>query len=126
MKAKKILIGLVLFFSSSIVAQVSYVENNNLKFNSSTGCQIRYIYFPNMSAYFDKLEKVYIYKEDNEWLTAEELPNLYGGYSLYSNVGVEIKDFDEDKPFTQIKQHKKQYPYCSKGHFTYETVAINF
>ena len=124
MKTKKLLIVLALVFSTAITAQVSYLENNNLKFNASSGCQVRYIYFPNMSAYYDKLENQYIFQEKGEWRKADELPTLYGGYSLYSNIGVEITDYDEDNPFTQIKQHRKQYPYCSKCHFTYTTVAI--
>jgi hypothetical protein len=125
MKAKNTLLILLILFSSAITAQVSYVENNNLKYNSLTSCQIRYIYFPNLTAYYDMLNNNYIFQEKGQWITAKELPTLYGGYSLYSNIGVEIKDYDEDKPFTQIKQHKRQYPYCSNGHFSYKTVAIN-
>ena len=126
MKPKNtIFIIIAILFCTSIKAQVSYVENNNLKFNSATNCQIRYIYFPNMGAYFDKLNNDYIFQEKGEWIKAKELPTLYGGYSIYSNVGVEIKDYEEEQPFSQIKQHKKQFPYCSKGHFTYQTVAIN-
>lgn len=124
MKAKRILLFLTLIFCSTITAQVSYVKNNNLKFDITSNCQVRYIYFPNMSAYYDLLNNVYIFQEKGEWTEAKKLPILYGGYSLYSNVGVEINDYDEDKPFTQIKQHRKQYPYCSNGHFSYKTVAI--
>lgn len=126
MKAtNKILIILVITLSTTCLGQVNYNDNNNLKFNSTTNCQVRYIFFPNMSAYYDKLNKDYIFQEKEEWITAKELPTLYGGYSLYSNIGVEINDYDDNQPFTQIRNHKKQFPYCSKGHFTYKTVAIN-
>jgi hypothetical protein len=125
MNAKKILLVIAFIVCNTINAQVSYLDNNGLKFDSTTNCQIRYLYFPNMQAYYDKLNKVYIYKDKGEWLEAEELPTLYGGYSLYSKVRVEITDYDDDKPYTQLKQHKKQFPYSSRGHFTYETAAID-
>ena len=117
-------VAIICLVCFSANAQVSYVKDNNLKFDSSTNCQMRYVYFPNMCAYFDKLEKVYLFKENGEWKKAEDLPTLFGGYSLYSQVGVEIKDYDEENPQTQIKKHKKQFPFCSKGRFTYETVAV--
>ena len=110
MNAKKILLVFAFIYCNTISAQVTYLDNtNNLKFNSQTNCQLRYLYFPNLQAYFDKLDKVYIFQEKGEWIKAEELPNNYGGYSLYSKVRVVITDYDEDQPFTQIKIHKKQF-----------------
>lgn len=124
MNARILLIVIAFIFCNTITAQVSYLENSSLKFNSDTNCQLRYLYFPNMQAYYDKLNKVYIFREKGQWIEAEELPPLYGGYSLYSNVRVEITDYDDDKPYTQLNSHKKQFPYSKNGHFTYETAAI--
>lgn len=125
MNATKTLIVIAFIVCNTITAQVTYLDNNNLKFNSENNCQLRYLYFPNMHAYYDKLNKVYIYQDKGEWVNSEELPTLYGGYSLYSKVRVEITDFDDDKPYTQLKNHKKQFPYSKNGHFTYQTVAIH-
>ena len=126
MNAKKILLVFAFIYCNTISAQVTYLDNtNNLKFNSKTNCQLRYLYFPNLQAYFDKLDKVYIFQEKGEWIKAEELPINYGGYSLYSKVRVLITDYDEDQPYSQIKVHKKQFPYNAKGHFTYATASID-
>jgi hypothetical protein len=124
MNARKILLVIAFIVCNTITAQVTYLDNSSLKFNSDTNCQMRYLYFPNMQAYYDMLNKVYIYREKGEWIEAQELPTLYGGYSIYSHVRVEIIDYDEDKPYTQLNMHKKQFPYSKRGHFTYETAAI--
>lgn len=125
MNATKTLIVIAFVVCNTITAQVTYLDNNNLKFNSQNNCQIRYLYFPNLHAYYDKLNNVYLYQDKGIWVSNEELPPLYGGYSLFSKVRVEITDFDDDKPYTQLKNHKKQFPYSSKGHFTYQTASID-
>ena len=79
--------------------------------------EIRYYYFPNLEAYFDLQEKVYLYKEEGEWLEAEELPTNYGGYSLYNKVRVTIEDYNGDEPYLFLATHKKLYPYNCKGRF---------
>lgn len=115
------LILLIMFLSNIINAQSSKcVMARNLNNN----CIIRYYYYPNLQAYYDNQNKVFIYQDENKWKKSEELPNFYGGYSIYKHVRVLIKDFDDDNPESQIAIHKKDYPYCSNGRFTY-TFASN-
>jgi len=83
--------------------------------------EIRYYYFPNLEAYFDLQEKVYLYRENGEWTEAEQLPTNYGGYSLYNKVRVTIENYDGDEPYLMLAEHKKMYPYNSKGRFTQKT-----
>ena len=97
-------------------------ETNSLKTNS---IEIRYYYFPNIQAYFDLNEKVYLYKDQGEWTEAEELPKNYGGYSLYNKVKVSITDYDGDEPYLMLELHKKMYPYNSKGRFPNQTASVN-
>jgi hypothetical protein len=85
--------------------------------------EIRYYYFPNLEAYFDLQDKVYLFKEDGEWVEAEELPKNFGGYSLYNKVRVTITDYDGDEPYLMIDAHKKKYPYNAKGRFTNQTAS---
>jgi hypothetical protein len=99
------------FFSS---AQASKDGQDS---SSAKKTEIRYYYFPNLEAYFDLQEKVYLYKEDGEWTEAEELPTNYGGYSLYNKVRVTIEDYDGDEPYLLLAEHKKKYPYNAKGRF---------
>ncbi len=100
------------YFSS---AQVS--KDNKSSLSATAKTEIRYYYFPNIEAYFDLQETVYLYKEDGQWVEAEELPANYGGYSLYNKVRVTIENYDGDEPYLMLAEHKKMYPYNSKGRF---------
>lgn len=80
--------------------------------------EIRYYYFPNLEAYFDLQEKVYLYKDNGEWTEAAELPKNYGGYSLYNKVKVTLSDYVGDEPYLMLAAHKKMYPYNAKGRFS--------
>ena len=124
MKTKNKVHLLMLFFICTLSnAQASKSnETNSLKTNS---IEIRYYYFPNIQAYFDLNEKVYLYKDQGEWTEAEELPKNYGGYSLYNKVKVSITDYDGDEPYLMLELHKKMYPYNSKGRFPNQTASVN-
>ena len=76
-----------------------------------TNCTLRFFYFPNIEAYYDSQKSVYIYSEKGQWITAEELPTGYRGYSVYNKINVMIRDYDDDNPMQFIKIHKKRYPY---------------
>jgi hypothetical protein len=112
---EKVFLLMLLFTCSLSSAQASNNEQSSLPTAKKT--EIRYYYFPNLEAYFDLQEKVYLYKEDGEWVEAEELPANYGGYSLYNKVRVSIEDYDGDEPYLMLAEHKKKYPYNSKGRF---------
>lgn len=104
-------------------AQASGTDKSSLPTDPKTNCYVRYYYFPNLEAYFDNLELVYIYKVDGEWQTSEELPTNYGGYSLYNKAKVTITDYDGDEPYTLLKTHKKMFPYNAKGRFANQTAS---
>ena len=102
-------------------AQDSKDQSYSLANEKST--DFRYFYFPNIEAYFDTQEKVYLYKDDGEWIEAEELPKNYGGYSLYNKSRVAITDYNGDEPYLLLQAHKKKFPYNSKGRFPVQTAA---
>jgi hypothetical protein len=74
------------------LAQNIAAMKEKLPIDKKTNCYIRYHYYPNLQAYFDNLEMVYHYKDSGEWKTAPELPQNYGGYSLYNKASVVIND----------------------------------
>ena len=117
MKTNKLILIFALFATNLFIGQSTHVENLNLKLNSTSNCKLRYLYYPNLQAYYDKLKSVYWYKDKGEWIECEELPVNYGGYSLYSRMCVEIENYDDDLPYTQINYHKKKYPYTKNGQF---------
>ena len=91
-------------------------RNYRLEINPKNNCLYRYFYYPNIQTYYDSLKKVFYYKQNGEWITTEELPQNYGGYSLYKFSRVDISDYDDDEPYLLIEEHKIKYPYKRKGY----------
>lgn len=115
---KKILstLFLMLFLVHFSSAQKSSKQDDNPPLiDPASNCQLRYYYYPNLEAYFDTLKRIYYYKEDAEWITGEEIPEGYRGYSLYNKIYVFITDYDDDLIIQFIDMHKKKYPYTKRG-----------
>ena len=105
------------------IATNSFISNaqnttlsSNIVTNNTKISKIRYYYYPNIQSYFDSFEKIYYFKENGEWVSADELPKNYGGYSLYNLSRVAIEDFDGEEPYLLIEKHKKTFPYKRKGY----------
>jgi hypothetical protein len=114
MKKTITLIAIMLFCCHAGFAQNAMnAETSTPLFNPVTNCQLRYYYFPNLEAYFDTQKSIYYYKENGEWITAEEIPDGYRGYSIYNKSTVYITDYDDDNPCQFIEIHKKKYPYIN-------------
>ena len=114
MKKTITLIAIMLFCCHAGFAQnAKSAETSTPLFNPVTNCQLRYYYFPNLEAYFDTQKSIYYYKEKGEWITAEEIPDGYRGYSIYNKSTVYITDYDDDYPCQFIEIHKKKYPYIN-------------
>lgn len=82
---------------------------------SKDDTDFRYYYFPNMYAYYDLENNNYIYKVNNQWKTSSELPQYYGGYSLFKNTRIPIQNYKGDTPQEKLKEHKKKFPYIKKS-----------
>lgn len=121
--AKKIFLSVLLIIIYTSSAQNVSDLNSTPTVDTSSKTEIRYYYFPNIEAYFDLQEKVYLYKDNGEWTEAEELPKNYGGYSIYNKARVNINDYDGDEPYLLLADHKKMYPYNSKGRFANQTAS---
>ncbi|RZJ71045.1 hypothetical protein [Flavobacterium sp.] len=113
MKIFKTLLLIVLFSISGVgLAQETPVKRI-LPADPETNCQIRYYYYPNLEAYFDKAEELYIFRDKGEWKREKEIPSGYRGYGLYNKVSIAITDFDDDDITPFFNAHKKKYPYGS-------------
>jgi hypothetical protein len=114
MRKLRIIIVLMLLASQSNFAQKASNSNKEIPlFNYVTNCQLRYYYFPNLEAYFDTQKSIYYFKENGKWVTADEIPEGYRGYSLYNKVNVFITDYDDENPCQFIEIHRKKYPYIA-------------
>lgn len=126
---KNIYITLVLvLITATISAQELSTNNNNVTVEndeiiaiessnetSNNDLEFRYYYYPNMYAYYDLETNNYIYKMNNQWETNSELPKYYGGYSLFKNAKVPVKNYTGETPQEKLNEHKKQYPYIKKS-----------
>ncbi len=107
-------------------AELSATKNvNGHLVDPSTNCVLRYYYFPNLEAYYDTQKNIYYYTEDGKWLTADEIPAGYRGYSLYNKVNIIIKDYDDDDVTQFANVHKKKYPYITKSNLKKMTASID-
>lgn len=107
---------LTLFLGTQLaLAQAHHSAKSAPLVDPVTQCALRYYYYPNMQAYFDTKIRKFIFRENGKWVTADIIPEGYGGYSVYKMLSVMIKDYDDENPTQFLNAHKKQYPYTSNG-----------
>lgn len=133
-KIKFLAILIVLIISTTAYSQVSQDPKSSEEANTrasiisklplspKTKAPFRYFYFPNLQAYFDNLYNLYYYKVQGQWVANEELPPVYGGYSIFNNRRVVVEEYIDDKPYEMLAVHKLQFPYNSKGRFSKEGI----
>ena len=97
-------------FSQNSLSKSKIINKSESSINS-----IRYYYYPNLQAYFDTQSNLYIFRLNRQWISAESLPENYGGYSLYNDHRVKIDDYFGDDITELLAIHKVLYPYNSKG-----------
>jgi hypothetical protein len=108
-----LLLGLLLFTTDMVSAQeeLETVYVSAKKADSYTFVDgIRYYYYPNLQAYFDTKEALYIQKQNGVWVKSEKIDQNSRGYSLKNGAYVMIKGYVEDQPYTLIDEHKVAYP----------------
>lgn len=110
----KLLAILFVLISFSCYSQTN-PKQATLQVDKKTNCSLRYYYYPNLQCYFDLKEKMYVYRINNEWVKTEELPENFGGYSIYKDIRVLIEDYDGETPYELLPLHKKRFPYSKNG-----------
>lgn len=77
---------------------------------------VRYFYYPNLEAYFDRQTSTYLYsKNGKDWYEGSKLPSGLRGYSLSNGKRVPITDYAGEEPFSQLEAHRKQFPANYSG-----------
>jgi hypothetical protein len=108
-----ILISFLLLTNYTMTCQEYEFENPEVfstktKFALDT---IRYFYYPNLEAYFDTKNSLYIYKIEDEWVKKPTIPMYYRGFCLYNNRYEVLSGLlDEENPEISIEEHKKEFP----------------
>ncbi|HZK92623.1 MAG TPA: hypothetical protein VFC67_00345 [Prolixibacteraceae bacterium] len=112
MKAFKLVaLGIVLFFAGATQAQVS------VHFNIGSQPQwapvgyenSRYYYLPDVEAYYDVRNSMFIYYEGNSWIHRSYLPNRYRNYDLYNGYKVAMRDYRGNTPYYNHREYRAKY-----------------
>lgn len=123
MKKLYFFILLITSFGYGIFAQPNGQTNNQEQFvinkaqTKKTTLKPRFYYYPNLNAYFDLVNKIYIYKVNGEWIKSDRIASNYRGYSSYNKYYIVIEDYFGDNPQELITEHCEKYPSDFKGNF---------
>ena len=108
---KLVALGIVLLFAGAAQAQVS------ARFNIGSQPQwaplgyenSRYYYLPDVEAYYDVRNSMFIYYERNSWIHRSYLPNRYRNYDLYGGYKVEMRDYRGNTPYYNHREYRAKY-----------------
>ena len=116
-KLKLIALGVFLFVSSLIQAQVSV--NVNLGTPPAWGpvgySNVKYYYLPDVQAYYDIPAGQFIYIKNGKWFRSRYLPGNYRNYNLYNGYKVVLNDYRGSHPYYYFNSHKVKYYKGYKG-----------
>lgn len=108
---KLIALGIVLFITGSVTAQVSV--NVNIGTPPSWGpsgySNVDYYYLPDVQSYYDIRASQFIYFGSGNWVRSRYLPRQYRNYDLYSGYKVVLNDYHGRTPYTHYKRDKVKY-----------------
>lgn len=118
MKTLTTLLVLLFLGNAGIYAQPSVYNTNEettIELSTSTDgnelLNVRYFYYPNLQAYFDRQTSTYLYTRNGvDWIESANLPNGLRGYSMSNGKRVPITDYQGDEPYELLKEHKAKYP----------------
>ena len=115
---KLIVVGIVLFFASTMQAQISV--NVHLGTPPQWGPQgysdARYYYLPDVEAYYDVRASRFIYYDGRVWVHRTYLPSRYRNYDLYNGYKVVMSDYRGNRPYTNFRDHRRHYARGYRGH----------
>lgn len=114
---KLIAIGIILFASSTIHAQVSVNVNiGKAPAWAPVGyAETEYYYLPDVQAYYDIRATQFIYYGNGRWIRSRHLPRQYRNYDLYRGHKVVLNDYHGSRPYSNFRNHKIKYYKGYKG-----------
>ncbi|MFV5695299.1 hypothetical protein ACM55G_07670 [Flavobacterium sp. LB3P122] len=108
---KLIAVGIILFASSTIHAQVSV--SLNIGSPPSWGpvgyAEADYYYLPDVEAYYDIRATQFIYFGGGRWIRSRYLPGQYRNYDLYSGYKVVMNDYHGSRPYRNFNNDRVRY-----------------
>lgn len=119
MKALKLIaLFTVLFLAGNTQAQVSV--NVNIGAPPLWGpvgyTEVQYYYLPDVEAYYDVPNSMFIYYVGGTWVHRTYLPRRYRSYDLYGGYKVVMSDYHGHTPYVHYKEHRSKYAKGYRGH----------
>lgn len=75
----------------------------------------RYYYLPDIEAYYDIQNSVFIYYYESNWVRRSYLPVQYRNYDLYKGYKVVMTDYKGDSPYTSFNEYRQKYQKGFRG-----------
>lgn len=107
---KLIAVGMFVFISSTIEAQVSVSLNIG---NRPVWCgpspnyaAVDFYYLPDVQAYYDTRAAVFVYFGGNGWVRSRNLPHQYRGYDLNRCNKVALNGYRGYRPYDHFNNHR--------------------
>ena len=76
---------------------------------------VRYYYLPDVEAYYDIQQSMFIYMVGNSWVHRSYLPARYKNYDLYGGYKVVMNDYHGNSPYSNFKSYKIKYAKGYRG-----------
>ena len=57
---------------------------------------VRYVYFPELTIYYDLTSRTYVYLNAGLWVRSQTLPRRYGGINLNRSKYRRVRDYQDD------------------------------
>ena len=114
---KLIGIGMMLLLSFTVKAQLSVHVNIGTPppWGPTGYAESRYYYLPDIEAYYDIQNSMYIYNEGGVWVHRGYLPQRYRNYDLYGGYKVVMTDYHGDAPYAHFNEHRMKYGHGYRG-----------
>lgn len=114
---KLIFFGLMLTLAGSVTSQLRVRVNIGTPpaWGPSGYDDVRYYYLPDVEAYYDVQNSMFIYISGNRWVHRSYLPSLYRNYDLYGGYKVVMNDYRGNSPYSHFREHKMKYEKGYRG-----------
>jgi len=70
---------------------------------------VRYYYLPDLEAYYDVQNSMFIYISGNRWVHRSYLPSRYRGYDLYNGYKVVMNGYYGNSPYANFREYRMKY-----------------
>jgi hypothetical protein len=114
---KLFVVGILLVFATSSQAQLSVRVHIGTppSWGPAGYSSVRYYYLPDVEAYYDVQNSMFIYQQGNTWVHRSSLPGLYKNYDLYGGYKVVMNDYHGNAPYANFREYKVKYAHGYRG-----------